>query len=424
MPACKNAYLAVMRAFFDGGIREVNGHLLYRVSDAAYASASAWLTQTGLAVSINEQVALLGKRKGARGGDGGAAEKALDAVINQFLDRWQMEAALKTYAEAVADAMKHGIDEGAEWEMTVGEWNAFARSASLEEAASKAAAMGVRVAWDCEMARTPEGYYQVRGGIEYAVAKSLAVAPFADLIWMETKSADLADAKTFAAAIHAAFPKAMLAYNLSPSFNWDTTGMSDAEMKNFPVELGTLGYVFNFITYGGHQIDGLAGVRDGAEGGRDARPRPAAAEVPPAELTTRRRKHTSVVAFGRGADGLDGPDGTEAMGKGSTSINISSDRDSAQGPRGGEDRSAENAIPGSLRVRLRPTRRFGPAVAERPGRVGRRHRRHLLPSGPEEPHLPLDQGPTTTGGIPSKAPDDALNVFLIHRYNAVAVPHV
>jgi isocitrate lyase len=76
---------------------------------------------------------------------------------------------------------------------------------------------------------------------------------------METKTADLADARKFAEAIHAVFPDKMLAYNLSPSFNWDTTGMSDEQMRAFPEELGKLGYVFNFITYGGHQIDGLAG---------------------------------------------------------------------------------------------------------------------------------------------------------------------
>jgi isocitrate lyase len=75
---------------------------------------------------------------------------------------------------------------------------------------------------------------------------------------METKTADLADARQFAEAIHTEFPDKMLAYNLSPSFSWDTTGMGDAEMRCFPEELGKLGFVFNFITYGGHQIDGLA----------------------------------------------------------------------------------------------------------------------------------------------------------------------
>jgi len=118
--------------------------------------------------------------------------------------------------------------------------------------------MGIDIFWDCETSKTPEGYYQVRGGIEYAIARSLAVAPFADILWMETKTADLADARRFAEAIHARFPAKMLAYNLSPSFNWDTTGMSEEEMRRFPEELGRLGFVFNFITYGGHQIDGLA----------------------------------------------------------------------------------------------------------------------------------------------------------------------
>jgi isocitrate lyase len=118
--------------------------------------------------------------------------------------------------------------------------------------------MGLQVTWDCELPKTPEGYYQIQSGIDYAIARSLAVAPFADLLWMETKTANLDDARKFATAIHAEFPDKMLAYNLSPSFNWDTTGMSDAEMMQFPEQLGKLGFVFNFITYGGHQIDGLA----------------------------------------------------------------------------------------------------------------------------------------------------------------------
>jgi len=117
----------------------------------------------------------------------------------------------------------------------------------------------VSVTWDCERAKTTDGYYQVRGPGVRRFAKSLAAAPFADVLWMETATADLDEAKAFAAAIHARFPGQMLAYNLSPSFSWDTDGMTDDEMQRFPEELGRLGFVFNFITYGGHQIDGLAG---------------------------------------------------------------------------------------------------------------------------------------------------------------------
>jgi isocitrate lyase len=142
--------------------------------------------------------------------------------------------------------------------MTLEEWREFAKHASFYEIRERARAMGIYVVWDCELPKTPEGFYQVQGGLDYAIAKSLAVAPFADLLWMETKTADLEDAEKFAHAIHAQFPDKMLAYNLSPSFNWDTTGMSDEEMRSFPEELGKHGFVFNFITYGGHQIDGLA----------------------------------------------------------------------------------------------------------------------------------------------------------------------
>ena len=171
---------------------------------------------------------------------------------------WQAEAGLTTLGQAVADLIAFRGDEDSAPDITVEEWHAFASRASWYEIRTKARELGVDVVWDAELAQTPEGYYQIQGGIPYAIAKSLAAAPFADLLWMETKTADLADAKEFADAIHAVFPDKMLAYNLSPSFNWDTTGMSDDEMRNFPVELGKMGFVFNFMTYGGHQIDGLA----------------------------------------------------------------------------------------------------------------------------------------------------------------------
>jgi isocitrate lyase len=186
-------------------------------------------------------------------------EQALDPILTRCMDAWQAEAGLKTYGQAVADAMALRLGEGERFDLSLEEWRALARKASLYAAREKARSLGIDVSWDCEPTKTPEGYYQVENGIEYAAWKSLAVAPFADLIWMETKTANLEDAKTFARAIHAEYPDKMLAYNLSPSFSWDTTGMTDAEMRRFPEELGKLGYVFNFVTYGGHQIDGLAG---------------------------------------------------------------------------------------------------------------------------------------------------------------------
>ena len=106
--------------------------------------------------------------------------------------------------------------------------------------------------------RTAEGFYRVKNGLEPCIARAKAYAPYSDLIWMETGTPDLELAAKFAEGVKSEFPDQMLAYNLSPSFNWDTTGMSDDEMRAFPEELGKMGFVFNFITYGGHQIDGVA----------------------------------------------------------------------------------------------------------------------------------------------------------------------
>jgi len=253
LPSCKVANLSILKRFHELGIEEINGHLLYQISDAAYDAAFTWLMRTGIMALIDESADALKKN-----GDG-SADMALDQVLTRFLDAWQMEARMKTYHEAVADVMKFRIDEGSSFDMSVEEWTDFAKHTSFFDAREKARSMAINIIWDWDLPKTPEGYYQIEGGLEFATARSLAVAPFADIIWMETKTADLADAKTFAEAIHAELPDKMLAYNLSPSFNWDTTGMDDEQMKRFPEELGRLGYVFNFITYGGHQIDGLAG---------------------------------------------------------------------------------------------------------------------------------------------------------------------
>ncbi|HEX9665960.1 MAG TPA: isocitrate lyase/phosphoenolpyruvate mutase family protein [Thermodesulfobacteriota bacterium] len=252
LPGYKNCYLAILKIFNEKGIKDVNGHFLYRISDFEYEEAYEWFKQVGLMSYIDENVQAL------KDGRERSITKPLDNVATKFVETWEVESGLKTFGEAVADLMDFQIEEGRQHDLTIDEWLEFAKKVSFHEAREKARSMGIEASWDCELSRTPEGYYQIQGGVEYAIAKSLAVAPFADILWMETKTADLADATEFAEAIHSVYPDKMLAYNLSPSFNWDTTGMSDDEMVNFPKELGKLGFVFNFITYGGHQIDGLA----------------------------------------------------------------------------------------------------------------------------------------------------------------------
>jgi isocitrate lyase len=103
---------------------------------------------------------------------------------------------------------------------------------------------------DRERGRTPEGFFHLRGGIETAIARGLAYAPYADLIWCETSTPDLAEARRFAEGIHARFPGKMLAYNCSPSFNWKKH-VSDDEIARFQRELGAMGYKFQFVTLAG-----------------------------------------------------------------------------------------------------------------------------------------------------------------------------
>ena len=98
--------------------------------------------------------------------------------------------------------------------------------------------------------RTPEGFFQFRGGIDAAINRGLSYAPYADMLWCETSTPDLAEARKFADAIHAKFPGKLLAYNCSPSFNWKKK-LDDVAIANFQHELGKMGYKFQFVTLAG-----------------------------------------------------------------------------------------------------------------------------------------------------------------------------
>jgi isocitrate lyase len=98
--------------------------------------------------------------------------------------------------------------------------------------------------------RTTEGFFRVRDGVEAAIARALAYAPHADLLWFETSKPDLTEATRFAEAIHARFPGKLLAYNCSPSFNW-RKHLSERQIATFQKDLGALGYKFQFVTLSG-----------------------------------------------------------------------------------------------------------------------------------------------------------------------------
>jgi isocitrate lyase len=102
----------------------------------------------------------------------------------------------------------------------------------------------------CAGERTAEGFFRIRGGIESAIARGLAYAPYADLLWCETSHPDLEEARQFAEAIHAKYPEKMLAYNCSPSFNWRKK-LDEETIARFQPELARMGYKFQFVTLAG-----------------------------------------------------------------------------------------------------------------------------------------------------------------------------
>jgi isocitrate lyase len=98
--------------------------------------------------------------------------------------------------------------------------------------------------------RTPEGFYRITGGLDCAIARGLAYAPYSDLLWCETSTPDLVEARRFADSIHARFPGKLLAYNCSPSFNWKKH-LDASDIARFQRELGAMGYRFQFVTLAG-----------------------------------------------------------------------------------------------------------------------------------------------------------------------------
>ena len=105
--------------------------------------------------------------------------------------------------------------------------------------------------------RSPEGFYYVKSGIDQAISRGLAYAPYSDLIWCETATPNLEEAKKFADAIHKKYPGKLLAYNCSPSFNWKKH-LSDNEIATFQKKISEMGYKFQFITLAGFHTQNIA----------------------------------------------------------------------------------------------------------------------------------------------------------------------
>ncbi|KAF2485069.1 isocitrate lyase [Neohortaea acidophila] len=164
-------------------------------------------------------------------------------------DAWTAQADLKPFDQAVADTIRAGVH--VDKQGLIEEYTKQAKGKSNAECRSIAKGLvGVDVHFDWDAARTREGYYRFHGGCQPSVVRAIAFAPYADLIWMESKKPDFAQAKEFADGVHAVWPEQKLSYNLSPSFNWKAA-MEPKEQETFIKRLATLGYCWQFITLAG-----------------------------------------------------------------------------------------------------------------------------------------------------------------------------
>ncbi len=193
----------------------------------------------------------------------------LNALINDALSKgatkdelrflteeWLQKARLSTYYDSVAEQLKEKRDSKS-WLV---EWGK-AKRLGLPSARQLAKDMGVNVPWDWEKPRTREGYYRLKNGIPVCIDRAIAFRPYADLLWMETSVPNLKEAKEFAEGVKKVYPGAMLAYNLSPSFNWSAHGLSDEDIADYCKRLGSFGYVWQFITVAGFHANGLVTTR-------------------------------------------------------------------------------------------------------------------------------------------------------------------
>ncbi|GLT27745.1 hypothetical protein SLA2020_027200 [Shorea laevis] len=189
-----------------------------------------------------------------------AAGKA-GAKLQAIEDNWIAAAQLKTFSEHVVAAIKNMNIGEDEKRKRLNQWmnhSRFDKCLSNEQAREIAERLGLdNLFWDWDLPRTREGFYRFKGSVMAAIVRGWAFASHSDLIWMETSTPDVVECTKFAEGVKSKHPEIMLAYNLSPSFNWDASGMTDEQMKEFIPKIARMGYCWQFITLGGFHADAL-----------------------------------------------------------------------------------------------------------------------------------------------------------------------
>lgn len=177
----------------------------------------------------------------------GVSGKDLDALEVQ----WMSERGLCTFGEAVQQAIQKSTNVS-DKEAAIQKFKELSAGKSITDSRVIAKdVVGEDVFWDWDLPRTREGYYHYHGGIEAAINRVNTYAPYADMLWLETKEPDLEQARAFARRIREKYPGKWLVYNLSPSFNWSAHGFTETDLKNFIWDLAKEGFVLQLISLAG-----------------------------------------------------------------------------------------------------------------------------------------------------------------------------
>lgn len=181
------------------------------------------------------------------------AKGIIGSALQAVEDSWIAEANLRTLSEALGHALKANGSPS----YVVERFLETTRKSSYQEARLIVQSAPFNLPqsklpfWSPTHPRTREGYFRIRGGTPMCIARGIAFGPYADLIWMETAKPVLKQAQNFAEGVHAVDSTQWLAYNLSPSFNWDAAGLDGETMRDYVWELGKLGFCWQFITLAG-----------------------------------------------------------------------------------------------------------------------------------------------------------------------------
>lgn len=179
--------------------------------------------------------------------------------LQKLEDDWMAAADLKLFKDAIAESICKLKIADIEKEKRLSKLSIHSDSLSYYELRTLGEQLGAKgVFWDWDLPRTREGFYRFKASTEAAIARGCAFSPHADMLWMETAKPDYAQAHQFVEGVKTHYPHMLFAYNLSPSFNWDAAGLSDANIRTFIRDLAQLGFVWQFITLAGFHANALA----------------------------------------------------------------------------------------------------------------------------------------------------------------------